>query len=74
MGIENAKPRYHAEEDGQELASSVPFVVPEDQHRGKGEQPIGGDRESEALRVVGRKVDQFEPGEGGKQNQRRPVT
>ncbi len=40
---------------------------------GKIQQPVAAHRKRQPVRVVGRDVNQFEPGEGGKQDDRRPV-
>ena len=64
--------RHHAEEDRQEFAPPAPGVVAECQHRGEAQQPIDADRRGEPGRIVGRRIDQLEPGEAGEQDNGRP--
>ena len=70
---DDAEPGDHAEKHRQELAPAGPFPVAEQQHHGEAEQPVAADRPGQPPGIVGRRIDQLEPGEGDEQRERRPA-
>ena len=45
----------------------------EDEHQDEAQQPIEASSEGQPRRIVGRRVDQLEPGEGEEQDDGRPA-
>ena len=64
----------HGEEDGQEFAAPAPVAVAEEEHGDETDQPVETGGYSQSRGIVGRRVDQLEPGEGKEQHEGRPET